>query len=89
MQLIVMYVHVAGPMGRTRILITINNTNDPTNETVEANFEGRIYFFSSAQDPSEDTSVSMVPLIYLLLQCLTTLHQPYWRMAVLMLPMLR
>jgi hypothetical protein len=34
-----------------------NNTNDPTNETVEANFEGGTYFFSSAQDPSENTSV--------------------------------
>jgi hypothetical protein len=34
-----------------------NNTDDPTNETVEANFEGGTYFFSSAQDPSENTSV--------------------------------
>ena len=34
-----------------------NNTNDPTNETVEANFEGGTYFFSSAQDPSENTLV--------------------------------
>ncbi len=34
-----------------------NNTDDPTNETVEANFEGGTYFFSSAQDPSENTLV--------------------------------
>ena len=34
-----------------------NNTDDPTNETVEANFEGGTYFFSSPQDPSENTSV--------------------------------
>jgi hypothetical protein len=34
-----------------------NNTNDPTNETVEPNFEGGTYFFSSAQDPSENTSL--------------------------------
>jgi hypothetical protein len=34
-----------------------NNTNDPTNETVEADFEGGTYFFSSAQDLSENTSV--------------------------------
>ncbi len=34
-----------------------NNTNDPTNETVEANFEGETYFFSSTQDPSENTSL--------------------------------
>jgi hypothetical protein len=34
-----------------------NNTNDPTNETVEANFEGGTDFFLSAQDPSENTSV--------------------------------
>jgi hypothetical protein len=36
---------------------TIHNTHDPTNETVEANFEGGTYFFSSAQDPSENTLV--------------------------------
>jgi hypothetical protein len=34
-----------------------SNTNDPTNETVEANFEGGTYFFLSAQDPSEKTLV--------------------------------
>jgi hypothetical protein len=34
-----------------------NITNNPTNETVEANFEGGTYFFSSPQDPSENTSV--------------------------------
>jgi hypothetical protein len=34
-----------------------NNTNNLTNETVEANFEGGTYFFSSTQDPSENTSV--------------------------------
>jgi hypothetical protein len=41
---------VEDPKGR-------NNTNDPTNETVEASFEGGTYFFSSTQDPSENTSV--------------------------------
>jgi hypothetical protein len=34
-----------------------NNTDDPTNETVEADFEGGTYFFSSTQDPSDKTSV--------------------------------
>jgi hypothetical protein len=34
-----------------------NDTNDQTNKTVETNFEGGTYFFSSAQDPSENTLV--------------------------------
>ncbi len=34
-----------------------NNTDDSTNETVEANYEGGTYFFSLAQDPSENTLV--------------------------------
>jgi hypothetical protein len=34
-----------------------NNTKNPTNETVEANFEGGTYFFSSTQDPSGNTLV--------------------------------
>ncbi len=34
-----------------------NNTDDPTNETVETDFEGGTIFFSSAQDPSENMLV--------------------------------
>ncbi len=64
-----------------------NNTNDPTNETVEANYEGGTYFFSLAQDLSENT------LVYgssdLLLQCLSALHQPYWCLVVCTPTMLR
>ena len=36
---------------------TRNNTDDPDNATLEANYEGGTFVFSSAQDPSEDTSV--------------------------------
>jgi hypothetical protein len=36
---------------------TRNNTDDPANATLEANYEGGTFVFSSAQDPSEDTSV--------------------------------
>jgi hypothetical protein len=36
---------------------TKNNTDNPTNKTVEANYEGRTYYFSTAQDPSQHTSV--------------------------------
>jgi hypothetical protein len=32
-----------------------NNTDNPTNDTVETNVEGGTYFFSSTQDPSENT----------------------------------
>ncbi len=65
-----------------------NNTNDPTNETVEANFEGGTYF-SHLHKIHQRTHWYMIPLIDLLLQCFTTLHQPYWCMVVLMLTMLR
>jgi hypothetical protein len=36
---------------------TRNNTHDPSNKTVEANYEGGTYYFSTAQDPSQHTSV--------------------------------
>ncbi len=36
---------------------TRNNTDDPANVTLEANYEGGTFVFSSAQDSSEDTSV--------------------------------
>jgi hypothetical protein len=35
---------------------TRNNTDDPANVALEANYEGGTFVFSSAQDPSEDTS---------------------------------
>ncbi len=38
-------------------LETKNNTNDSANINVESNYEGGTYYFSSAQDPSENTSV--------------------------------
>jgi hypothetical protein len=34
-----------------------NNTDDSTDKTVEANYEGMTYYFSTAQDPSQHTSV--------------------------------
>ncbi len=36
---------------------TKNNTDNPTGKTVEANYEGGTYYFSTAQDPSQHTSV--------------------------------
>ncbi len=36
---------------------TRNNSDDPANVTLEANYEGGTFVFSSAQDPSEDTLV--------------------------------
>ncbi len=36
---------------------TRNNTDDPANVALEAKYEGGTFVFSSAQDPSEDTSV--------------------------------
>jgi hypothetical protein len=36
---------------------TKNNTDDPSDKTVEANYEGGTYYFSTAQDPSQHTSV--------------------------------
>ena len=36
---------------------TKNNTDDPCDKTVETNYEGGTYYFSSAQDPSQHTSV--------------------------------
>jgi hypothetical protein len=36
---------------------TRNNTDDPANVTLEANYESGTFVFSSAQDPSEDTLV--------------------------------
>ncbi len=36
---------------------TRNNTDDPANITLEANYEGGTFVFSSAQDPSEDLLV--------------------------------
>jgi hypothetical protein len=36
---------------------TRNNTDDPSDKIVEANYEGRTYHFSTAQEPSEHTSV--------------------------------
>ena len=36
---------------------TKNKTDDPSDKTVEANYEGRTYYFSTAQDPSQHTSV--------------------------------
>jgi hypothetical protein len=38
-------------------ILTKNNTENPTNKTVEANYEGATYSFSTAQDPSQHTSV--------------------------------
>jgi hypothetical protein len=34
-----------------------NNTDNPYDETIETMYEGGTYYFSSAQDPSESTSV--------------------------------
>jgi hypothetical protein len=59
-----------------------NNTNDPTIVTVEADFEGRTYF-SHPHKIHQRTHWHMVPLIDLLLQRLTALHQLYWHMVVL------
>ncbi len=36
---------------------TKNNTDDQTNKTVEANYAGGMYYFSTAQDPSQHTYV--------------------------------
>jgi hypothetical protein len=36
---------------------TKNNTDESANKTVETNYEGGRYYFSSAQDPSQHTSV--------------------------------
>ena len=36
---------------------TKNNTDNPFDKTVESNYEGGTYYFSSAQDPSQHTSV--------------------------------
>ncbi len=36
---------------------TKNNTDEPANKTVKANYEGGTYYFSTAQDPSQHTSV--------------------------------
>ncbi len=36
---------------------TKNNTDKPADKTVEANYEGGTYYFSTAQDPSQYTSV--------------------------------
>ncbi len=36
---------------------TKNNTDKPANKTVKANYEGGTYYFSTAQDPSQHTSV--------------------------------
>ncbi len=36
---------------------TKNKTDNPSDKTVESNYEGRTYYFSSAQDPSQHTSV--------------------------------
>jgi hypothetical protein len=36
---------------------TRNNTDDSGNKTVEANYEGGTYYYSTAQDPSQNTSV--------------------------------
>ena len=36
---------------------TKNNTNNLSDKTVEANYEGRTYYFSTAQEPSEHRSV--------------------------------
>ncbi len=36
---------------------TKHNTDEPADKTVEANYEGGTYYFSTAQDPSQHTSV--------------------------------
>ena len=36
---------------------TKNNTDEPANKTVKANYESGMYYFSTAQDPSQHTSV--------------------------------
>jgi hypothetical protein len=36
---------------------TKNNTDKSADKTVKTNYEGRAYYFSSAQDPSQHTSV--------------------------------
>jgi hypothetical protein len=33
------------------------NNDKPANKTVKANYEGKMYYFSTAQDPSQHTSV--------------------------------
>ena len=36
---------------------TKNSTDNPSNKTVEANYKGGTYYFSTAQDPSQNTTV--------------------------------
>ena len=36
---------------------TKSNTDDPVDKTVETNYEGGTYYFSTAQDPLQHTSV--------------------------------
>ncbi len=38
-------------------ILTKNNTDKSADKTVETNYEGRMYYFSTAQDPSQHTSV--------------------------------
>ncbi len=38
-------------------IATKNNTDESADKTVETNYEGGTYYFSSAQDPSQHTSV--------------------------------
>jgi hypothetical protein len=70
---------------------TRNNTDDSADESMEANYEGGTYYFSTAQDPSQHTSNSthlyMVLLINLTLLWFSVLCQPYWHMVVHMLKM--
>jgi hypothetical protein len=53
------HLHTRGlpPTSFGRKTPTKNNTDDPANKTVEANYEGRMYYFSTAQHPSQHTSV--------------------------------
>jgi hypothetical protein len=60
---------------------TKNNTDNPANKTVEANYESGTYNFSTAQDPSQHTSVygssDILPL-----PCFSVLCQLYWHTVV-------
>jgi hypothetical protein len=59
---------------------TANNTDKSINVNVETNIESGTYYFSSAQEPSENTSV-YGRLINLLLQCFSIQHLHCWHMV--------
>ncbi len=56
------YLHTSVPEDCPQPLLvedisTKNNTDKPADKTVEANYEGGTYYFSTAQDPLQHTSV--------------------------------